>query len=166
MPPFLDDLSFEEAFRNVATLLEAEERDGTEEKEEEEAQRQIQSLALGNGTSEAGQLQLRNQMVPLAQLSSPSTARGVFWSANDVAGTGFDVKTPRIGPDAIVDSTEDSSREQADSKHELAVTAGQLLAKVQDNQSQQFRQSQFLRLVRKIRDGDVTVEGSDLVKVG
>ena len=167
-PFFADDLSFEEAFRKAATLLEAEERDGTEEElaKEEEAQRQIQPPALGDGTSEAGQHQLRNQMVQSDQFSSPSATQDAPRSANHVADARFDVGTSRIGSDAIFDLADESTLEQADSKNELAVTAGQLLAKVEDNASQRFRRSQFLRLMRNIRDGDVTVEGSDLVKVG
>ncbi|KAK5674216.1 hypothetical protein LTS10_013053 [Elasticomyces elasticus] len=52
------------------------------------------------------------------------------------------------------------SRAEADA---LAATAEELLSKVQDNQSDKFRNSQFLSLMRKLRDREVKVEGDKMV---
>ncbi|KAI9765263.1 MAG: hypothetical protein M1840_007462 [Geoglossum simile] len=53
-----------------------------------------------------------------------------------------------------------------DDSDELARTAGQLLDSVKDNQSQKFQESTFLSLMRRIRDGEVRVEGDKMVEVG
>lgn len=46
----------------------------------------------------------------------------------------------------------------------LAATAQELLEKVQHNQSDKFRNSQFLGLMRKLRDREVKVEGDKMVE--
>ena len=45
----------------------------------------------------------------------------------------------------------------------LAETAAKVLDSVADNTSQKFRQSAFLGLMRKLRDGEVFVKGDDIV---
>jgi hypothetical protein len=67
--------------------------------------------------------------------------------------------TIRIGSDAIQyteqkDRTADQDTRDAD---ELARTAGQLLSSVQHDTSTKFQESQFLALLRKIRDREVEV---------
>ncbi|OJD13086.1 hypothetical protein AJ78_06424 [Emergomyces pasteurianus Ep9510] len=65
-------------------------------------------------------------------------------------------QTIRIGSDTIqpqVDGTNDSD--------ELARTAGQLLDSVSHNQSQKFKESSFLALMRQLRDREVTVDGDE-----
>jgi hypothetical protein len=69
----------------------------------------------------------------------------------------------RIGSDAIPyqgqkTRTPDQDNRDAD---ELARTAGQLLNSVQHDTSDKFQNSQFLALMRKIRDGEVRVEGEE-----
>lgn len=69
----------------------------------------------------------------------------------------------RIGSDAIPyqdqkTRTPDQDNRDAD---ELARTAGQLLSSVQHDTSDKFQNSQFLALMRKIRDGEVRVEGEE-----
>ena len=44
---------------------------------------------------------------------------------------------------------------------ELARTAGHLLSSIQHDTSDKFQNSQFLALMRKIRDGEVRVEGEE-----
>lgn len=48
---------------------------------------------------------------------------------------------------------------------EMATTAGQLLERVADNTSEKFQNSQFLELMRKLRDREVKVEGDKMVEV-
>lgn len=48
---------------------------------------------------------------------------------------------------------------------ELARTAGALLNNVEDNQSQKFKESNFLSLMRQLRDREVHVEGDAIVDV-
>jgi hypothetical protein len=49
---------------------------------------------------------------------------------------------------------------------ELAATAGKLLSSVSDNTSEKFQNSQFLTLMRRLRDREVRVQGEDIVEVG
>lgn len=70
------------------------------------------------------------------------------------------VDSVRIGSDTIspeVDSVDDSDA--------LAETAGQLLSSVSHDQSQKFKESNFLSLMRQIRDREVTVQGDELRQV-
>ena len=50
-------------------------------------------------------------------------------------------------------------------ENELAETAGQLLERVADNTSEKFKNSQFLELMRRLRDREVRVEGDKMVEV-
>jgi hypothetical protein len=49
---------------------------------------------------------------------------------------------------------------------ELAATAGALLQGVSHDMSKKFQESEFLALMRRLRDGEVRVEGNDMVEVG
>jgi hypothetical protein len=77
--------------------------------------------------------------------------------------TSADSTPIRIGSDAIPyqdqkTRTHDQDYRDAD---ELARTAGHLLSSIQHDTSDKFQNSQFLALMRKIRDGEVRVEGEE-----
>lgn len=69
----------------------------------------------------------------------------------------------RIGSDAIPYREQKTRTPDQDSRDadELARTAGQLLTSVQHDTSDKFQNSQFLALMRKIRDGEVKVQGEE-----
>ena len=72
----------------------------------------------------------------------------------------------RIGSDRILDEAQKREEGQdADDAEELARTAGQLLEHVKGDQSQKFQESNFLSLMRQLRDKEVRVEGDKLVDV-
>ncbi len=73
----------------------------------------------------------------------------------------------RIGSDRILDEAQKRGEEgeDADDAEELARTAGQLLENVKGDQSQKFQESNFLSLMRQLRDKEVRVEGDKLVDV-
>ena len=74
----------------------------------------------------------------------------------------------RIGSDRILDDAQKRMGEEgneADDGEELARTAGQLLENVKGDQSQKFQESNFLSLMRQLRDKEVRVEGDKLVNV-
>lgn len=75
--------------------------------------------------------------------------------------------TPRIGSDLIPGPIEQDSPSQSHSTNdmddELAKVAGNLLEKVQDDSSTKFRESNFLSLMRQLRDREVRVEGEKIV---
>jgi len=72
-----------------------------------------------------------------------------------------------IGADTIPDhmSTDPKDRQEIDDPDALSRTAGQLLDKVQHNQSSKFQNSQFLELMRQFRDREATVQGDKVVGV-
>lgn len=77
------------------------------------------------------------------------------------------IENSRIGSDRILDGAQTTGEEGngADDAEELARTARQLLENVKDDQSQKFRESNFLSLMRQLRDKEVRVEGDKLVDV-
>jgi len=77
------------------------------------------------------------------------------------------VEQERIGSDTILHEARDEIQElqQSDDPDELARTAGQLLDSVKYDQSQKFQESNFLALMRRLRDREVRVEGDKVVEV-
>lgn len=73
----------------------------------------------------------------------------------------------RIGADTIFHESQGEIQEHQsiDDPDELARTAGQLLDSVKDEQNQKFRSSNFLGLMRRLRDREVRVEGDKMVDV-
>lgn len=73
----------------------------------------------------------------------------------------------RIGSDRISDEAEEKSSQEKDQEDadELARTAGQLLENVKSDRSKKFQESNFLSLMRQLRDKEVRVEGDKLVDV-
>ncbi|KAJ5530073.1 peroxin-20 Pex20-Penicillium chrysogenum [Penicillium freii] len=67
----------------------------------------------------------------------------------------------RLGSDLIPQSEKQDPETQSRDADELARTAGQLLDSVRNEQSQKFQQSNFLALMRRIRDREVEVAGDD-----
>ncbi|KAJ5757881.1 uncharacterized protein N7511_006575 [Penicillium nucicola] len=67
----------------------------------------------------------------------------------------------RLGSDLIPQSDKEDPQTRARDADELARTAGQLLDSVRNEQSTKFQQSNFLALMRRIRDREVEVEGDE-----
>jgi hypothetical protein len=74
-------------------------------------------------------------------------------------------ETQRLGADLIHDPRDSEHNQTQDDPDALARTAGQLLDSVKNNQSDKFQNSQFLQLMRQLRDKEVTVEGDKIVGV-
>lgn len=72
-----------------------------------------------------------------------------------------------IGSDKIASEAHIEHQEQLErsDEDELARTAGELLSNVQHDQSQKFKSSNFLSLMRQLRDREVRVEGDKIVDV-
>lgn len=71
----------------------------------------------------------------------------------------------RLGSDLIPQSDKQDPETQSRDADDLARTAGQLLDSVRNEQSQKFQQSNFLALMRRIRDREVEVAGDDFREV-
>ncbi|KAI5855687.1 peroxin 20 [Tricharina praecox] len=66
-------------------------------------------------------------------------------------------------PVEVADKVQEKEQLQREGD-DLARTAGQLLDSVQENTSAKFQNSNFLALMRKLRDHQVVVEGNDMVE--
>ena len=73
---------------------------------------------------------------------------------------------PKIGSDLIASARDEESIGPEGETDELAKTAGQLLDNLKNEQSQKFRKSNFLELMRQLRDKEVRVEDDKMVQVG
>ncbi|KAL9010927.1 MAG: hypothetical protein Q9173_004190 [Seirophora scorigena] len=73
----------------------------------------------------------------------------------------------RIGSDKILDESLDRREERSDARaaDELAKTAGLLLENVKHDQSTKFQESNFLSLMRQLRDKEAKIEGDHIVSV-
>ncbi|KAJ5578971.1 hypothetical protein N7450_007838 [Penicillium hetheringtonii] len=71
----------------------------------------------------------------------------------------------RIGSDTIPQSEKEDPLTRTHDADALAQTAGQLLDSVRHEQNQKFQQSNFLALMRRIRDREVEVEGDEFREV-
>ena len=73
----------------------------------------------------------------------------------------------RIGSDRILDEAQERGEEahHPNDNDELAKVAGDLLDRVKDERSQKFGQSNFLALMRQLRDREKQVEGDKIVDV-
>ncbi|KAM5500899.1 hypothetical protein McanMca71_004756 [Microsporum canis] len=74
--------------------------------------------------------------------------------------TSVPVETIRIGSDNIP-----AQLEGVNESDELSRTAGELLDRVSHDQSQKFKESNFLALMRQLRDREIVVDGDEFRKV-
>ncbi|KAA8649215.1 hypothetical protein EYZ11_003759 [Aspergillus tanneri] len=74
-------------------------------------------------------------------------------------------ETIRIGSDTIPQTNKSDTQAHNNNADELARTAGHLLQSVSHDQSQKFKESNFLALMRRIRDREVHVEGDEFREV-
>lgn len=83
-----------------------------------------------------------------------------IWQELDDAGY---MKTPQ---NELADQEQKQKEEQPkmNDDDEMAATAGRLLERVADNTSEKFQNSQFLELMRRLRDREVRVEGDKMVE--
>lgn len=72
-----------------------------------------------------------------------------------------------IGSDRIIDEVRKKKQQQVgeNNEDELARTAGELLDNIKHEHSQKFKDSNFLSLMRQIRDREVRIEGDKVVEV-
>jgi hypothetical protein len=85
-----------------------------------------------------------------------------IWRELDAAGY---MRTPvheRVEEQAEQEKEKEQPRNDED---EMAATAGRLLERVADNTSEKFQNSQFLELMRRLRDREVRVEEDKIVEV-
>lgn len=93
--------------------------------------------------------------------SQASMSADPLWQEIDAAG----YMRP---PEAVLEEQKPEQKEEqhpANDDNEMAATAGRLLEKVADNTSEKFQNSQFLSLMRRLRDHEVRVQDDKIVEV-
>lgn len=107
--------------------------------------------------------QLRAEMAEYGQITSFSNEGSIRQSILN----GIPLTRP-IGSDRIPNSKsqEKQGRSEEDENDELARTAGELLDRVAHHKDQKFQDSNFLSLMRQLRDREVQAKGDMIVGVG
>lgn len=86
-------------------------------------------------------------------------------SEQPVAPEAISDENIRIGSDNIPQVDQREPNQRGNDADELARTAGQLLDSVSHEQNQKFKESNFLALMRRIRDREIQVEGDEFREV-
>ena len=88
-----------------------------------------------------------------------------LWNELNAAGyTHIPTTQPAVPAPAQEQQAQEQPHADPDAD-EMAATAGRLLESVSDNTSEKFQNSQFLALMRRLRDREVKVQGDGLVDV-
>lgn len=72
---------------------------------------------------------------------------------------------PRIGSDNILARTQENALSPEAEVDDLSRTAGELIDALKNEHNDKFKQSNFLELMRQLRDKEVRVEGDQMVSV-
>lgn len=84
-----------------------------------------------------------------------------IWKELEAAGY---MRTPE--PEVVEQKAEEKQEQpKMNDDDEMAATAGRLLERVADNTSEKFQNSQFLELMRKLRDREVRVQEDKIIEV-
>ncbi|KAK7606830.1 peroxin 20 [Phyllosticta paracitricarpa] len=166
------DAAFERAFEQAhADLLNAEKAQSSPE--QTGSSRESQDLGVADALERA-------QAEEQAALGGYRTSEDILEAVDSFSSSRVqrDSQQPNIDPVTTearepevrhVDAREDAQQEQQhvpnQEDEELARTAGQLLDSVSHDTSEKFQQSNFLALMRKLRDYEVRVDGDKVVEV-
>lgn len=98
---------------------------------------------------------------PLAQAHSPTSI--ALWDkefqSHEASASSSDLRASQIP----TSTTEEKIQLRHDAD-DLARTAAELIETVKDEQNPKFKNSQFLQLMKSLRDGDIVVDGNDMVQ--
>ncbi|KAK5696260.1 hypothetical protein LTR17_024365 [Elasticomyces elasticus] len=118
-----------------------------------------------SGAWGAARLQAEREALEIARERVVSSDNGYEIDYNEEQGENGDYEELMRMEERAMEAAakEEEQRAKAESDA-LAATAQELLSKVEDNKSDKFRNSQFLTLMRKLRDREVKVEGDKMVE--
>ncbi|CAO1631219.1 unnamed protein product [Parajaminaea phylloscopi] len=103
-----------------------------------------------------------SQSAQMAQQERPQVDDRVWseaFTAYDENNAAMNTAKETLGPEALIERA-DMTPAEAD---ELARTAGKLVSTVEHDQNDKFKQSNFLNLMRKLRDREAGIHGTDIV---
>lgn len=102
--------------------------------------------------------------VPIHQDNIWEELRAAGYTREGIPGDSFP-KYAHQEPEQKKEEQKKEERNHRNDEDEMAETAGRLLERVADNTSEKFQNSQFLELMRRLRDREVRVEGDKMVEV-
>ncbi|KAK5722316.1 hypothetical protein LTR15_005545 [Elasticomyces elasticus] len=133
---------------------------------EEWEELKMNTYAKGPGSAwEAARLQTEREALEADRERGVNSGNGYEIDYDEEQGENGDYEDlmRMEAPAMEAQAKEEEQRAKAESDA-LAATAQELLSKVEDNKSDKFRNSQFLTLMRKLRDREVKVEGDKMVE--
>lgn len=143
-----DDAAFERAFEQARGEI-------AEEEEEREQARTGESMTGVQQVEESDLADLQRRMGEAAQgISDPVLADDRLQKE----------QLENLAHVAETQGQQEEPRAEGQDDDALAATAQELLEKVEHNQTEKFRNSQFLGLMRKLRDREVKVRGEEMVE--
>lgn len=154
----LDEAAFEAAFTEAASADLQTTPSSANKKTLQQPQRQREPFTVDDATNLESASRTDSQL-PLFQL-------------DNLPKIGSDLIPPKPRPVDTVSHSHSDPQPQAQQRpsamesdsDSLALTAGELLHSVRDDSSEKFRQSNFLALMRRLRDREVVVRGDDIVE--
>lgn len=151
-----DDAAFERIFDQVQDSLTAE-----QDVMDVEQDAYKNGASTGNVTETFGEQRLSHEdsLRNIEQMSRPDVLER--FESDPIAE-----EMLREDLDSAMDTSNSDmeQQKQAEDDDALALTAQELLEKVENNQTDKFRNSQFLSLMRKLRDREMRVEGNEMVE--
>ncbi|KAL1599570.1 hypothetical protein SLS60_007373 [Paraconiothyrium brasiliense] len=88
-----------------------------------------------------------------------------IWEELEAAGYTRSPASEQVQQPQQAEQKQEQQQQPNHDEDEMAQTAGRLLERVSDNTSEKFQNSQFLELMRRLRDREVRVEGDKMVEV-
>ncbi|KAG9247334.1 hypothetical protein BJ878DRAFT_493147 [Calycina marina] len=162
--PAFDDAAFAKAFEDA--FADAAQAD------QEQASSQQQSLATGQGSTTAFSADELGRISTEAEYQSffqtldahPMPGSVLGGSVKDYTRDKGLINQEPIGADIIHDPTDKTyPQSEREDPTELSRTAGHLLDVVSESNNDKFANSQFMQLMRQLRDREVEVAGRDMV---
>ncbi|KAI6810197.1 hypothetical protein KC340_g17413 [Hortaea werneckii] len=147
-----DDAAFERAFEQARDDMLEENQAGLEGLQHSTEYRQDTSGEL------VDQIQREREIQEQLQEMRPELSRGMQDPAIQEANALEDLAQQ---PEQMEEEKQENKGQDDDA---LAATAEELLNKVEHNKTDKFKNSQFLGLMRKLRDREVKVEGDQMVE--
>lgn len=152
--PQIDEAAFEQAFEQAhADMLEAEaEARGAEAVTPQSSQNVLSE-------EEHMMKQIRERQMSAHPLFGPHDEE------LEAQANGPLQEEPTQQPEDVQEKSKTEELPPRNDDDAMAETAGHLLERVADNTSEKFQKSQFLELMRRLRDKEVRVEGDKVVEV-
>ena len=142
-----DEAAFERAFDMAKEDMMVDETSAAEALSAEQHEEAVATAKTAQMSQESHQLNQNDILESQHDLQQP-----------------LDINNHFLAEEPAVQEQQESNQSTREDDDALAATAQELLEKVEHNQTEKFRNSQFLGLMRKLRDREVKVEGDKMVE--